>query len=267
MYNHQVNIPLCKQINRIRLNLVYFGSSIIDNEWTGRIVSPDCSRLYYVSRGTSYITMNGIRTQLIPGKWYLLPAGCSFDYECVDEMDQFSFHLKLCDISENDLLSSCNDIVCFEAPSIDYDFLRHCSKSTDLIDGLKLRQIIYDLLLGIIQKHNINIYRENYSSCVFFAINYIKQHLNMNLSISEIAEKAFVSKSTLTKHFRKELGVSVNEYIVNRVLSEAEIMLVTTNKSILDISESFGFSDQFYFSRRFKDVFGVSPRAYRKTML
>lgn len=267
MYNHQINIPLCKQINRIRLNLIYFGSSIIDNEWTGRIVSPDCSRLYCVIRGTAYITMNGARTHLIPGKWYLLPAGCSFDFECVDEMDQISFHLKLCDISENDLLASCNDIVCFEAPSMDYEFLKHCSKSTNLIDGLKLRQIIYELLLGIIQKHNINIYRENYSPCVFSAINYIKQNLNMNLSITEIAEKAFVSKSTLTKHFRKELGVSVNEYITGRVLAEAEVMLITTNKTLLEISEKLGFSDQFYFSRRFKESFGIAPREYRKQML
>ena len=267
MYNHQLNIPLCKQTNRIRLNLIYFGNSIIDNEWKGRIVSPDCSRLYCVTRGTSYITMNGIRTQLVPGKWYLLPAGCSFDFECIDEMEQFSFHLKLCDISENDLLSSCNDIVCFEFPEMDYDFLKHCTKSTDLIDGLKLRQIIYEMLLGIIEKYNISIYRENYSPCVFSAINYIKQNLSMNLSISEIAKKTFVSKSTLTKHFRNELGVSVNEYITSRVLSEAEVMLITTNKSILEISEKFGFSDQFYFSRRFKEIFGVSPRIYKHNMI
>ncbi len=267
MYNHQVNIPLCKQTNRIRLNLVYFGHSIIDNEWTGRIVSPDCSRLYYVSRGKSYITMNGVRTRLIPGKWYLLPAGCSFDFECVEEMDQFSFHLKLCDIAENDLLSSCNDIVCYEHSAIDYDFLKHCAGSSDLLDGLKLRRIIYDLLLGIIEKHNINIYRENYSSCVFSAINYIKRQLSMNLSISEIAENAFVSKSTLTKHFRKELGCSVNDYILQKIMFEAECLLISTTMPILEISEQYGFTDQFYFSRRFKEHFGVSPREYRKKIL
>ena len=48
---------------------------------------------------------------------------------------------------------------------------------------------------------------------------YIKQNLSMQLSITEIAENIFVSKSTLTKHFQKELHMSVNEYICNTDLS------------------------------------------------
>ena len=263
---HQINIPLCKHTNRIKLDLIYFGVSIIGNEWTGSINSPSCSRLYCIKRGTAYITMNNIRTQLIHGKWYLLPAGSTFDYECVDEMDHISFHLKLCDFSENDLLSSCKELICFDFPQADYEFFRNCAKSNNIIDGLKMRNIIYEMLIEVIKNHNINIHRENYSPCVYSALNYIKQNLSMNLTINAIAANCFVSKSTITKHFRKELGVSVNEYIINRIMSEAEIMLITTAASILDISEKFGFSDQFYFSRRFKGIFGIPPRDYRKSM-
>ena len=113
MYSHNVNIPLCKQVNQIQLNLVYFDNSITGTEWKGRIVSPDCSRLYYVTRGTSYITMNGVRTQLIPGKWYLLPAGCSFDFECIEEMEQLYFHFKFCDFDDIDLLSNYTEPIFF----------------------------------------------------------------------------------------------------------------------------------------------------------
>ena len=193
MYN-QINMPLCKNTNRIKLDLIYFGISIIGNEWTGRIISPSCSRLYCVKRGTAYITMNGIRTRLLHGKWYLLPAGSTFDYECVDEMDQISFHLKLCDFAENDLLSGYKELICFDFPRADYDFFSNCAKSSNILDGLKMRNIIYEMLIDVLENHNINIYRENYSACVYSALNYIKQHLSMNLTITEIAENIFVSK-------------------------------------------------------------------------
>ncbi len=263
MYQHNINVALCKNTNRIRLDLLYFGHSVIDSEWTGRIVLPSFSRLYCVTRGTAYITMNGVRTELLHGKWYLLPAGSTFDYECVDEMEQLSFHLKLCDFAESDLLSGCKELICLDFPPVDYEYFKNCAKSNNILDGMKLRNIVYEMLIDVIEKNNINIYRENYSPCLYAALNYIKQHLGMNLTITEIAENTFVSKSTITKHFRNELGISVNEYITSRIMSEAEVMLITTNKSILDISEKFGFSDQFYFSRRFKEIFGVSPRSYR----
>ena len=86
----------------------------------------------------------------------------------------------------------------------------------------------------------------------------------MQLTISEIAENTFISKSTLTKHFQKELSMSVNEYIYDLVMSGAEYMLATSDVSMQEISEKFGFYDQFYFSRRFKEKFGQSPREYRK---
>jgi AraC-like DNA-binding protein len=47
------------------------------------------------------------------------------------------------------------------------------------------------------------------------------------------------------------------------VLFKAEEMLIKSNLSILEISEMFGFYDQFYFSRRFKERFGISPLKYR----
>ena len=89
----------------------------------------------------------------------------------------------------------------------------------------------------------------------------------MQLTVSQIAEYCFISKSTLTKHFKKELSVSVNEYICNTVLADAEMLLSTTNVSVSEISSRLGFSDQFYFSRKFKEKFGISPREYRKNKL
>ena len=58
--------------------------------------------------------------------------------------------------------------------------------------------------------------------------------------------------------------MSVNEYIYDVVMSKAEYLLRAGDLSISEISERFGFYDQFYFSKRFREKFKRSPREYRK---
>lgn len=201
------------------------------------------------------------------GKWYLFPTGCSFQYECDGEMEHYYFRIKLYDFDETDLLCKCGNPICIDMDEDNSDFMQKCVNSKNILDGLFLQQIVLGVLLPLIQKYNIDIKTENFSPCVLKAIRYIKENLSVQLTISEIAENIFVSKSTLCKRFRQELSMSVNEYVYNLVMSKAEYMLTTSDVSIQTISEKFGFYDQFYFAKRFKDKFGNSPREYRKFKL
>ena len=103
-----------------------------------------------------------------------------------------------------------------------------------------------------------------YSRCVLLAIEYIKSHLSLQLGIAELAANAFVSESTLAKKFKAEVGMTIGCYIDETILFEAEQLLTKTELSVLEISERFGFCDQFYFSRRFKAKYGETPQRYRK---
>ena len=264
-----VNYDICKHINRIRLHLFLCGHATVKpSEWKGTVVSPVFSRLYYIIRGKASITtMNNTEIMLSPGNWYLLPSGCSFNYDCQEEMEHIYFHLKLCDFDETDLFYNYPRPTGISLSNNCTDFIRHCLTSDDVTDALNLEHTVYEILLSIIKKEGISLTSFDYSPCVFNALQYIKNNLSMTLTVSEICENTFVAKSTLTKHFKKELSTSINKYISNKILSEAERLIITSNLSVLDISEKFGFSDQFYFSRLFKEKFGISPREYRKHKL
>ncbi len=263
---HDINYELCKLVNRVRLNLIAFGHASVSTEWNGTISSPVYSRLYYIADGDSAITpIGGEKINLEVGKWYLIPTGCSFRYECGEEMEHYYFHLKLCDFDGTDLLRKCKKPLSINMEEDRIGFMKECIDNKNVLEGLKLQETAFNVLLELLKKYNVDIKTENYSLCVMKAIRYIKENLSVQLTISEIAENTFISKSTLTKHFQKELSMSVNEYIYDLVMSGAEYMLATSDVSMQEISEKFGFYDQFYFSRRFKEKFGQSPREYRKS--
>jgi len=261
----KTNFPLCQSMNSIRFILFYYGRAMIDSSWYGTVPDPIYSRLFYITKGTATITYaDGQILRMNPGNWYLLPAGCSFTYACEEMMEHVYFHFKLCDMDGIDLFRKCTAPCGICLPDTDINLLIRGLDSQSITDGLRIRQEAYRILMAFIDRYRINLCGNPLSPCIEKAVNYIRYHKSVNLSNQEIADQAFISVSTLTKRFHKELGMSVHEYIYDVVLLEAAQLLVTTDLPIAAISEKFHFCDQFYFSRRFREKFGVSPRAYRK---
>ena len=260
------NPNICKLVNRLNVELLTIGQARVDTQWYGSVVSPVYSRLYYITDGSFVISNDNGQSQILKANnWYLIPSGYSFDYKCSDFMEHFYFHIKLCDFDGTDLLRECRNVLCLTAnQQIDTNLFMECIHSTNLNIGIRTRQVVTDIIMAFIEANHIQLRAEDYSPCIYKALIYIKQNLSMQLSIQQIADSIFVSKSTLTKHFQKELHMSVNEYICNTIMADAERLLMTSNITIHDLSQKFGYTDQLYFSRRFKEKFGISPREYRK---
>ena len=96
------------------------------------------------------------------------------------------------------------------------------------------------------------------------AIHFIRENLSARLRVGVVAEAMFVSISSLQKHFKKELGMSVGEYIERELFAEAEKYVLHTAKSVDQISTALHFCDATYFSKRFKQRFFKSPLQYRR---
>lgn len=90
------------------------------------------------------------------------------------------------------------------------------------------------------------------------------QSVDNAVTIASIAESYNISTSHFIRSFKSIYGLTPNEYRQNYRLNQAMHLLKTTNLSVQDISYQCGFSDQFYFSRLFKNKSGLSPYKYRK---
>ena len=95
-------------------------------------------------------------------------------------------------------------------------------------------------------------------------LNMIYKKMNSGIQLADAADVLHLSPSR-TGHLVKELFDETFPQLVNRIkMREAARMLSAGEKSIFEIAESFGFSDQNYFSRAFRSVHTLSPREYRK---
>ena len=93
-------------------------------------------------------------------------------------------------------------------------------------------------------------------------INYIHINYAESISSQEIEEQFHMNFDSLNRLFKQETGFTIFRYLRQVRLNHARELLTTTQLKLSEISEYTGFCDQYYFSRAFKQEFGVSPKKY-----
>lgn len=96
------------------------------------------------------------------------------------------------------------------------------------------------------------------------AINYIEDNITEDLTMEEIAKRAFVSSFYFQKGFSILCGFSVGEYIRQRRLTLAGSELVSTDGKIIDIALKYGYDSPDSFTKAFTRFHGYTPTAVRK---
>ena len=94
--------------------------------------------------------------------------------------------------------------------------------------------------------------------------DYIDENLAKDISLEETADFAGVSIFYLSKLFKEEKGETFINFVSDKRLEKARQLLESTDLSIKEITAEVGYNDQNYFSRIFKNKYGLSPKEYRK---
>ena len=95
-------------------------------------------------------------------------------------------------------------------------------------------------------------------------IEFIEENLDGDLSLEAMAAEVHVSPLYLARAFKTAVGQSPHQYVLRRRLERAKELLRNTDRPIVDVALSAGFSSQSHLSNWFLRDVGVSPAAYRR---
>lgn len=94
--------------------------------------------------------------------------------------------------------------------------------------------------------------------------SYIKENYTQDLNLDLVAHKFNFNSSYLSKIFTKYIGENPLKYLTSLRINKAKHLLLNNKElTIKEVAEQVGYSDQFYFSRIFKNITGLSPASYR----
>lgn len=107
--------------------------------------------------------------------------------------------------------------------------------------------------------NRLNIAQEH----IHRAVAYIKMNYMNPISVGDVVDFVGLERSYFSKIFHRYTGKTAQEYILCVRIEQSKLLLDQTNYSAKEISSFVGFADECYFSRAFRKIEGMSPKAYR----
>lgn len=101
------------------------------------------------------------------------------------------------------------------------------------------------------------------SKPIITCIDYIYAHITERITIEELAAYTNLSASYLSRLFKKEVGVSVSDYVREKKIEKAQHLLKYCDYSLIEIANYLSFSSQSHFIQLFKEFTGMTPKKYR----
>lgn len=126
------------------------------------------------------------------------------------------------------------------------------------------------LLDGVIRllyntyKDTADIKSSPYHWAVVNIKNYMEENYSRNLTLESICRLYFINEKYAGQLFKSQLGMSFHTYLNRIRLRRAAQELQNSRDKIIDIALRCGFNNVTYFNRRFSELYGMSPREYRR---
>lgn len=135
---------------------------------------------------------------------------------------------------------------------------------------IKLKSLLFDIFYIYMKNSTVSVGAEQISksalSYLLKSIEYIHEHYNEKITLSELANCAYMSNEYYTRVFMKYMGCRPFVYINNYRIRESIGLLLDTDMAIIDIAMNCGFSTVSYFNLRFKEIMNCTPTEYRKSI-
>lgn len=173
-----------------------------------------------------------------------------------DDLDKIKGNIFALIVRGRDCVIQSNAAYTNEAASKAFAFLAGTDSEKALSDFLAERMVEFAIALSAAKEKSAN-------PLVAKAQNYIEQHLSEDVSLEQLSSELQVSPFYLSKLFKEETGDTYINYVTAARLEKSKKLLEDDSLIIKEVAALVGYNDQNYFSKLFRQKFGVTPSEYR----
>lgn len=154
-----------------------------------------------------------------------------------------------------------------------YDDFNYCKQALKLkIADYLLKPVDYEEFGTVIDNLRISLYEKKIEEDVDdHLINkiaqYIREHLDEDISLNLLSDKFALNAQYISQLFKNQIGVNFLSYLTSICMQKAKSLLLSSAKTIVEVSVAVGYNDYRVFTKVFKKHVGVSPSQYRKEFL
>lgn len=263
-YERDANI--CNYAERLQVNCI---GIVCENYGISNKSVRNDFYLMYIVQGKLSLELNGMQHHISEGCFIVISPGTVYRYftNTGDTINYMWIHFTGYEAEK--LLKDCG---------ISTDTIISCGIKSTMLERWQrmFREFVINdnyfiivtssILTEILAEFARSSIEKNRNLSLLTSILHIHEHYSSDIKVLKLAEMEGLSEMYYRACFKRMMGISPNQYIINRRIEAASMMLKGFNKSIEEVARAVGYEDVYYFGRIFKKKTGVSPGAYRKML-
>ena len=263
-------------IKSLSFQLESITKSKYDSDWHSTLHTHPFTELFYVVDGKGEFNIQGQRFPVKPNDFVIInPQVEHTELSSPDEpleyivlgINGLSFS-NLTPVSEGG-----HPFSFFNLRDEQKDILRYLNAmvqeatSQSMSYELVCHNLLEILLIKILRHQHFDLEVDKQSKAtkdISFIKHYLETYYHESIQLEDLASMTHLSRFYISHSFKKEIGMSPMEYLIDIRIKESKILLRTTNYSISQVADIVGFTTPTYFSKQFRKSTGISPTDYRE---
>ena len=192
---------------------------------------------------------------------YYIPQSTLLETRCDDYMVQYFIDfLPISDFIPMETLFS------FDTVSTEYTLILQLIKKIMQTDnstiGVAKKTAIMNAIMSCFVKEPRFSIKNN--TVMLAAAERINSSYSAQINVTSLAREFGFSTDYFSHEFKKTYGISPQKYVINKRITAAKHLLLTTDDRVSEIAFACGFNDPLYFTRIFSKEIGISPSSFRE---
>ncbi|SDW09363.1 AraC family transcriptional regulator [Paenibacillus sp. CF384] len=246
----------------------------------GAVLAEDvasCYTLFVFKNGKGKIYTEMFNSCFAPSYTYVLPPYSAYQLESMDDsqieyyrISFYIFHVKdgQGERFEQPLFPEREELRIYPQSQwsdlLDQLYVGH-TKEDDL--EAHRQQLLFQRVIECMLEHNLQVDQPRSSAqTVEQTIGYMQANFQQPITVMQLANMANVPSWQYTSIFKELTGKKPLDYLTELRINRAKEWLIGTESTLREIAEQVGFTDEYYFSWRFRLMTGFSPRQYAISM-